>query len=49
MVTGCALEVGALGSVELTKADFESSIAGKNAFVKFLATWSAPEDACRAA
>jgi len=33
------LAVGALGAVELTKADFESSIAGKNAFVKFLAPW----------
>jgi hypothetical protein len=27
------------GAVELTKSNFEAELAGKNAFVKFLAPW----------
>ena len=37
--------VSASGAVELTQSNFKDSVAGKNAFVKFLAPWYVNESA----
>ena len=39
MLAFASLAAGAHAAVELTEKNFEESIAGKGAFVKFLAPW----------